>query len=103
MLSGRECYNEGQSVVEYILLLAVLGTISISILGSSRFKDFMGSDSAFFLALKKYQEYSYRHGSPGYDDVSTTDSGGLHELYINPSSPKGRSTRFFMPLSKYPD
>jgi len=99
MFTRNGFLSKGQSTVEYLLLFAVMSAITLSILGSDKFKQIMGRDSEFFVALKNYMEYSYRHGSPGSRDVSTTRSGGVHELYYNIS--KG-VTHFFIPLDEYP-
>lgn len=87
--------SKGQSSVEYILLFAVMATITMAILNTNEFKKMFGKDAEFFVALKKYMEYGYRHGSPGSSDTSVAGSGGVHELYFNPKTGK---SRFFVPL-----
>ena len=99
MFTRNGLLSKGQSTVEYLLLFAVMSAITMSILGSDKFKQIMGRDSEFFVALKNYMEYSYRHGAPGSRDISTTRAGGVHELYFN--SDKG-DTHFFTPLDEYP-
>ncbi|OFZ25094.1 MAG: hypothetical protein A2381_14250 [Bdellovibrionales bacterium RIFOXYB1_FULL_37_110] len=99
MFTRKDFLSTGQSTVEYLLLFAVMAAITMSILGSDKFKQIMGKDSEFFVALKNYMEYSYRHGAPGSRDISVTRTGGVHELYFNVE--KG-GTHFFTPLEEYP-
>ena len=88
--------KNGQSIVEYILLMSVLMSILAAVFNSRYFKDFLGDDSAFFEALRKRYEYTYRHGRFGNED-QTPDPSGVrgqpHESY---------NGRFFTPLSPYP-
>lgn len=97
--------DSGQSVVEYILLLAVIVTLCAVILNSDLFKRYLGPNSTIFVSLKKYMEYSYRHAQPppldnltSYQDSSEYSS--RHESYYNLEKD---SSRFFMPSTKYPE
>ena len=54
--------NGGQSLVEYILLLAVVVSLVFTAYKNRRFQDFFGEDSQFFNRIAREVEYSYRHG-----------------------------------------
>jgi hypothetical protein len=89
--------NQGQSTVEYVLLLAVIMVLVYSVLQSDRFKETLGQDSEIFAAMEKYIEYTYRHGGPGLTDPSTY--AGDHETYKKDGA---IGTRFFTPAEQYP-
>lgn len=90
---------EGQSVVEYILLLAVVATLSLGIFKSDAFQDFLGPDSEFFNQLAKQQEYAYRHGlSADVEDDSSVDSPTHHTYKNNDTG----LTRFYGQTDPYP-
>ncbi|GAB4015303.1 MAG: hypothetical protein Fur0010_14170 [Bdellovibrio sp.] len=61
--------QQGQSTVEYLLLLLVVAVLSFSIYNSARFKNFLGPDSQFFSIVKSKIEFSYRHGHDSQDDT----------------------------------
>ena len=90
--------REGQSAVEYILLLAVLASLSFSVLNSAAFKDFMAGNSGLFLTIRKGMEYSYRYGVPVTQETDLEKARDFdlqtneHDLYYN--SKEGAS-RFF--------
>lgn len=94
----------GQSTVEYILLMAVMTTIILSILKSDAFQNIFGKDSAFFAEFGKRVQFSYRHGHMGTrgerdsDDYNYAGSNVTHRSYIMEDG----NTRFFIPTDKYP-
>ena len=89
--------NKGQSTVEYIMLLAVITSIVVSVVNSDWFKQFFGPDSEVFERMKSYMEYTYRHGLPGQNGVADYGYGQEHETYF-----KDGQTRFFYPKDRYP-
>lgn len=96
--------NKGQSVVEYILLLSVIVSISYIIYHNRRFQAFARGDAGFFASMKKGISYSYRYGrdvntASNYDNQMNFEyqSSG-HDTYFN--SQEGQS-RFFMGLKEY--
>lgn len=92
--------EKGQSVVEYIMLLAVISLITFSVINSGKFKDFMGEDSAFFAGLRSQIGYSYRHGYLNSEaDRSDANYSGPHETYYNIDDGQ---TRFFSGGEQYP-
>lgn len=87
--------ENGQSAVEYILMLVVVVGLSFSVIKSRAFQDFLGSESPFFTAMILRIEYSYRHGREG-------DSNNLgytnHDTFYDPN---GNKSRFFSAKEPY--
>jgi hypothetical protein len=54
--------NLGQSAVEYIMLLAVISSISYAFYNNKKFKDFISGKDGLFETLRKGMGYSYRYG-----------------------------------------
>ncbi len=71
----------GQSIIEYILLLAVVGTLLNVVLGSKLVKDLFGPDSSFFAALSNYTETTYQFGHFTRTRNEDYTRGGVHDLY----------------------
>ena len=90
--------SDGQSVVEYILLLLVIVSLSLTIYNNPRFREFLGPNSEFFTAVKDNVQYSYRHGLQGFQD-NTSYNGTNHPTYFNDDQGQ---TRFFIPRERYP-
>ncbi len=88
--------ESGQAAVEYILLLAVVISLVVTVVNSDAFKDLLGPDSNVFKKLKDKIEYTYRRGGYGVKDTTTTAYGGDHDSYYD-----GKS-KFFMPTGEYP-
>jgi Flp pilus assembly pilin Flp len=91
--------EDGQSAVEYILLLVVVVSLTLSVFKNPKFKEFFGEDSYFFTAMKMRMQYSYQHGLVGETDTTTSTYTGNHDTYFNSATGK---TRFIAPVSKYP-
>jgi hypothetical protein len=85
--------KKGQSLVEYLLLLAVLISLSISILNSEALRNLIGPNSAFFETIERYLEFSYRHGVPGSPVTDDSNYQTDHKSY--------RGGRFFAPNKSY--
>ena len=84
----------GQSMVEYILLLGVIGVLFNTVLSSSMFKDLMKGDKGFFYSMRIYLESSYRY--PYFSKTKRSSySDSAHDSYSTPSS----ETRFWGPLT----
>lgn len=92
--------NKGQSAVEYIMLLAVVGVLGVSIFQNDRFRKFFGSDSEFFSEMRYRIEYSYRHGREGKSSDDTSSYANFHELFYNKDD---GISRFFSGDSEYPE
>ena len=90
--------ENGQSLVEYVLLFGVVLVLTFSVLQSDRFKDFFGEDSEVMQSLRKRMMYSYRHGTFGEEDVTDYNSGA-HDTFKMPGD---NQSRFFSPIVEYP-
>jgi len=97
--------QKGQSLVEYILLLAVLSSLGYAFYNNKRFKDFIKGTDGMFATMKKGMSYSYRYGmqynsNTNFEEASNFEYGNnKHDLYLNGQS--GRS-RFFAGDDPYP-
>jgi hypothetical protein len=96
--------KQGQSVVEYILLLAVISSIGLSFYNSKAFKEFTGGKSGLFAKMRQGMEYSYRYGRALDSDVDYEQAIGFeytsnkHDTYFNS---KSGASRFFAGLDEY--
>ena len=96
--------KKGQSVVEYILLLAVISSIGYSFYNNRAFKEFIRGDIGLFANLRKRMEYSYRCGREVGPDVDHAEAMGFqyqsnkHDTYFNK---KTGTSRFFSGLEPY--
>ncbi len=96
--------QKGQTVVEYLLLLAVLVFISSMIFRTPVFKMWMGSDSPLFSELRRQMVYSYCNPMPPKADSAETcvhNYGTVIESYKADPGDEG-GTRFFIPADQYP-
>lgn len=91
--------NEGQSVVEYLLLLLVVVTLGFAVFRSEAFRGIIGPEAAMFQQIKIQKEYSFRHSHPMTQPGDSSDFMGNHHSYKNPDT--GR-TRFFSNSTPYP-
>jgi hypothetical protein len=91
--------QKGQSVMEYLLLLFVVVSLSTAFITSDAFKSIMGENSFFFTKLKEKQEYSFRHAQYTDTNDDSTYNGPQHHSYKNPES---NNSRFFAPAEEYP-
>ena len=93
--------DNGQSTVEYILLLAVVVSLVITILNSDIVKSYIGKDSQVMANMRKNLEYSYRHGlgRAGSTEEDNFDYSGNHNTYYNNQVGK---THFFGLKEEYP-
>jgi hypothetical protein len=75
--------QKGQSVIEYVLLLAVVMFLVATIFRSQLFTDLFGQDSSFFAALKERMEYGYRYTHGGLEAGSgrVDQSADAHPSY----------------------
>lgn len=86
--------QKGQSTVEYILLFAVVVTITFTIFNGLQFNQIFGPDGRVATTYRNQLEFSYRHGfvkngTPGEPNYASGD----HESYNN---------RFFSAAEPYP-
>ena len=97
--------NSGQGVVEYILLLAVITSISYAFYNNKKFKNLIKGNDGMFATMKKGMSYSYRYGRDYKSDISFEEKMDFdyqtnkHDTYFNPDD--GHS-RFFSGNLPYP-
>lgn len=83
--------NQGQSTVEYVLLLAVIFTFLTTVWNSQAFKDFFGEDSKFFNAVAQKVRVNYHFAANVPLDTALVENPILeHPSYVN-----NGQTRFF--------
>ena len=88
--------ESGQSTVEYILLLAVIFSLSLGVFKGLGFDDLLGEDSVIFAKLRQYAEFTYRHG--GATQRVDSSYTGTHDTYWT----GGTDSHFFSPQGLYP-
>lgn len=94
--------QEGQTVVEYILLLAVAVSLIITFYNSEAFRRLFGEQGAVAQKIRQDSEFSYRHGYTrgNTGDISRTNrDGSIHPTYYNPVK---SGSRFFSGKDQYP-
>ena len=86
--------ERGQSTVEYILVLAVVVSLSLLVFRSNQFRGFLGENGTLTDIVKRQLEYSFRHGRPGETRFQRPNYGsGSHDSYTG---------RFFIGKDPYP-
>ena len=93
--------ESGQTMVEYILLLAVVVSLVMTFLRSEMFNRYFGEQGNFGVAIKRNNEFTYRHAYGGGVDVPRdTRDGSIHPSYYDAEA--GGGTRFFGGRQPYP-
>ena len=87
----------GQSTVEYILLLAVVLFLGLSVFRSRYFQDFFSEDSRFFTSIKSQIEVAYRQTHLMPSDENQLDYSTFHRSF----SVDGDESHFFISLQPY--
>lgn len=91
----------GQTMVEYMLLLAVALSLVITFYNSAAFKRLFGNQGSLGKTIKDESEFAYRHAymRNKTEDVSRENrNGSVHPSYTNPSG----GSRFFSAKDPYP-
>lgn len=88
--------NEGQSTVEYLLLLVVVTSFAMLVFKSKAFNDMVGQ--GMFDTLARSMEYTARFGDNGTQQIQGNLNGPAHPLYYDPT---GSRSRFFSPNEAY--
>ena len=95
--------QRGQTMVEYILLLAVSVSLILTFYRSDFYRRMFGSQGQLGRSIKSGNEFSYRHalGSKGgyLDPLRTSRDGSTHPSYHDGIK---NTTRFFGPKVAYP-
>ena len=98
--------QQGQTAVEYVLLLAVAISLLLTFYNSEAFKRLFGNQGEVGLRIKRESEYSYRHAYP-VDYVSKQIPADIDrtnkDISVHPSywDNKNGGTRFFGPKEIY--
>lgn len=95
--------QEGQTVVEYILLLAVSASLVVTLYRSEVFRRFFGPQGSLGVKIKSQSEWGYRHAymnpSSAGSEPDQYSEASSHPSYYNQASGEGR---FFGPKDPYP-
>jgi len=94
--------QRGQTVVEYILLLAVSVTLVMTFLKSDAFRRFFGDQGQLGVMIKAETEFAYRHAFLRNNQgniPSNNRQGSAHPSYFNAEA---SDTRFFRGEERYP-
>lgn len=94
--------EKGQTLVEYVLLLAVAVSIVVTFYNSDFFQNLFGQGGSVAKSVKSANEWGYRQGfyTPRSDDATVIHSSvESHPSYYNQSKNK---SRFFGPAEPYP-
>lgn len=93
---GLGSSQRGQSVVEYVMLMAVVGTFVTTLMNSRLIKDLLGPNSGFFNSMRTYIETTYQYGHYTPTKNQSYSDGDVHDTYAeNPSM-----SRFWTALDK---
>lgn len=98
--------QEGQTLVEYILLLVVAVSLVLTFYNTETFKRLFGEQGEIGQQIKSQNEFAYRHAfsSSGVDRVRPADvppdnkDGSQHPSYADVTN---GGTRFFGPKEAY--
>lgn len=90
--------QKGQSVVEYILLLAVITSLAYTVYSNPKFKQFFG-ERGFFEAMRVRIGFAYRYGYEGTEPAEEFQyTNNKHKTYLNEET---SMSRFFSPVEPY--
>jgi len=95
--------QQGQTMVEYILLLAVAVSLVMTFYNSEAFRRLFGTQGTFGVQLKATSQFAYRHAYlPKPEEAVDVDrnhkEGASHPSYLDV---KNGGTRFFGPKDPY--
>lgn len=95
--------QRGQAIIEYILLMAIIVSLSTTILNGPEFKKYLG-DSVFFKEVKKAMAFSYRyaHGLPGSHEDYAFDPASLSRHHNSYYNKKKADSHFAIGTTRYP-
>lgn len=98
--------QQGQTAVEYILLLAVAVSLVLTFYNSEAYRKLFGSQGQVGLRIKRESEFSYRHAyGVDYESKQIPEDipGTNKDISIHPSywDSKNGGSRFFGPQEPY--
>ena len=85
--------QSGQSAVEYILLMAMIASLFVTVFRSQAFSRFFGNNSGFFNAIAQRISLDYRYST--VIDAGDAISGAPLPNHPSFAQPNGSSSRFF--------
>lgn len=95
--------ESGQTVVEYMLLLAVSISLVMTFYNSALYKRLFGNSGTIGEAIKSESEFNYRHAFPAQGQTDshprTERNGAIHPSYYDNIF---GGSRFFGSVNKYP-
>lgn len=97
--SYRILKQDGQSTVEYILLLAVVVSLIYTLVNSDRFKSVLGEGGSLGTNMRLETEWNYRFAKPRNGLTTGWSGSAEHPSYWNTGA---GSTHFIGPLNPYP-
>ena len=90
--------EDGQSSVEYLMLMAVAIFLVTTVIRSDYFQEFFGEEGQFSTAFRQEIEFGYRNALHGREFFREPNyRGDIHPSYVN-----GGTTRFFGAKDQYP-
>jgi len=93
--------NQGQTTVEYMLLIFVVVTLLFTILQSRVVRNVLGTEGETIQTFKRIIERGHRHAFSGGEPSDTYGNfTGRHESFVDIETGE---TRFFVPTDPYPD
>lgn len=96
-LKKEKKFHSGQSLVEYIMMLAVVAVFMNIILNSAAFKGVFGANSSFFDSIQFYLESTYQF--PYFSETRNVQyaEGQIHDSYVGSDG-----SRFWGPIAPTP-
>lgn len=94
--------QKGQTMVEYMMLLAVSISLMVTFINSDFFKKMFGTEGKLAKMIKEEAEFAYRHAyvrGHGADVSRTNRNGEAHPSYYQNG---GSDSHFFGALLPYP-
>ena len=92
--------DDGQTTVEYLLLIFVVVSLLFTILQSRIVRNVLGTEGETIQTFKRIIERGHRHAFSGGDPADSYGNfSGRHDSYVNNET---GDTRFFVPTDPYP-
>lgn len=93
--------QQGQTMVEYMLLLAVVVSLVMTFYNSQLYKRLFGKQGELVKGVKEESEFNYRQALPR-STTSVQPAAGERDITQHPSYRSQGDTRFFGPRDAYP-
>ncbi len=93
--------QQGQTLVEYMLLLAVVVSLVLTFYNSQLYKRLFGNKGELVKGVKEESEFNYRQALPRTKEANQP-AAGERDVTLFPSYRSQGDTRFFGPKDPYP-